>query len=82
MEVAFTGVTTNKHTCAGTQLKDTIVARLHMRSAQWRQHAVESRTKVSVEKETIIRGAYQTAAELYDGIANGIDCDIEWVEKL
>ena len=59
-----------------------ILNRLEMRSQQWRDSAKEHRDAERDERKILISGAHRSAAQLADGLANGIDADVEWVTTL
>lgn len=64
------------------EIINAIANRLEMRAQQWRDSAKEHRDAEREERRILIRGAHRAAAQLADGLANGLDADLEWIDSL
>ena len=51
-------------------------ARLWQRVDQWRQQADADREAAKVEPRHVFRAAYQVSADMHEGFANGLVCDL------
>lgn len=59
-----------------------LVERLWMRVEQWRKQAAKDRAAAKNCRKLLLRSALTGSADVHDGFANGLVCDLEWFAGL
>ena len=59
------------------QQEDKLRERLWLRVQQWREQSAEDKSAAKSEREHLLRAAYQASADMHEGFANGLVCDLD-----